>query len=130
MQLAVTTVYAGLFALFFVLLSLRVIRFRRAAGISLGDGGDEEMRRRVRVHANFAEYVPLALILMALAELQAQPAWIIHLTGVLLAAGRAAHAYGVSRAPQIMPLRVGGMIATIAAIVAGAGANLAAALGG
>ena len=126
----ITPVYAGLLALFFVFLSLRVIRFRRAAGISLGDGGDEEMRRRVRVHANFAEYAPLALILMALAELQAQPAWAIHLIGVLLAAGRAAHAYGVSQAPQIMKLRVAGMVATVGAIVVGAALNLAAALGG
>jgi uncharacterized membrane protein YecN with MAPEG domain len=129
MQIAIAPAYAGLFALFFVFLSLRVIRFRRTAGISLGDGGDEELRRRMRVHANFAEYVPLALILMALAELQGQPAWAIHLVGVPLAAGRAAHAYGTSQAPQIMRLRVAGMIATIAAILVGAVVNLAGALG-
>ena len=128
--IAITPVYAGLLALFFVFLSLRVIRFRRAAGISLGDGGDGEMRRRIRVHANFAEYAPVALILMALAELQGQPAWAIHLIGVLLAAGRMAHAFGVSRVPQIMTLRVAGMVATVGAIVVGAALNLAAALGG
>ena len=128
MTLAITPIYAALFALFFVSLSLRVIRFRRSARISLGDGGDEELRRRSRVHANFAEYVPLALVLMALAELQGQPGWTIHLIGALLAVGRLAHAYGVSQAPQILKLRVLGMVATIAAMVTGAVANLAAAL--
>ena len=128
MALSVTPIYAALFALFFVALSLRVTRFRRTARISLGDGGDEELRRRTRVHANFAEYVPLALILMALAELQDLPGWTIHLIGALLAVGRLAHAYGVSQAPQNMKLRVLGMVTTMAAMVTGAAANLAAAL--
>jgi uncharacterized membrane protein YecN with MAPEG domain len=112
----------------FVLLSVRVIGQRRSARVSLGDGGDTELIRRTRVHANFAEYVPLTLILMMLAELQGQPSWRIHLIGVLLLIGRAAHAYGVSHAPQIVALRLVGMIGTIAAIVTGALVNLAAAL--
>lgn len=128
MVLSITPVYAALFALFFVALSLRVIRFRRSARIILGDGGDEELRRRTRVHANFAEYVPLTLVLMALAELQGQPDWTIHLIGALLGIGRVAHAYGVSQAPQVLKLRVLGMVMTIAAIVTGAATNLAAAL--
>ena len=80
---------------------------------------------------NFAEYVPLALILMALAELQGQPGWIIHLIGALLAVGRLAHAYGVSQAPQILKLRVLGMVADHRRHRStGAIANLAAALAG
>lgn len=130
MQLAITPAYAGLFALFFVFLSVRVIRLRRAARISLGDGGDQELQRRSRVHANFAEYVPLTLILMLLAELQGQPSWTIHLIGALLLIGRATHAYGVSQAPQILKLRAVGMVTTIGAVVAGAVANLVAALAG
>jgi uncharacterized protein len=80
------------------------------------------------VHATFAEYVPLALVLMALAELQGQAGWTIHLIGVLLAVGRVAHAYGVSQARQILKLRTLGMVATIAAMITGAVANLSAAL--
>ena len=128
MALSITPIYAALFALFFVALSLRVIRFRRSARISLGDGGDDELRRRTRVHANFAEYVPLTLVLMALAELQGQSGWSIHAIGALLAVGRLAHAYGVSQAPQIGKLRVLGMVTTITAMVTGAVANLTAAL--
>jgi uncharacterized membrane protein YecN with MAPEG domain len=40
MPLVITPIHAGLFALFFVFLSLRVIRLRQAARIGLGDGGD------------------------------------------------------------------------------------------
>ncbi|HEY1385135.1 MAG TPA: MAPEG family protein [Dongiaceae bacterium] len=124
MPLVITSAYAGVFALFFVFLSVRVIGQRRSARVSLGDGGDGELLRRTRVHANFAEYVPLTLILMMLAELQGQPAWRIHLIGVLLLIGRAAHAHGVSQVPQITALRVAGMTGTIAAIVTGAVVNL------
>ena len=59
-----------LLALFFVVLTFRVIGKRRVARISLGDGGDRGLLRRQRAHANFAEYVPLALILMICAEMQ------------------------------------------------------------
>ncbi|MGI9379312.1 MAG: MAPEG family protein, partial [Methyloligellaceae bacterium] len=68
--MVVTPVYAGFLTLIFVFLSFRVIQFRRTARIALGDAGDRELFRRCRVQANFTEYVPLALILMGLAEIQ------------------------------------------------------------
>ena len=128
MPIVVTPIYAGLLALLYVFLSFRVIRMRRGARINLGDGGDAEMQRRMRVHGNFSEYVPLGLILMFLAEWLDQSVWLLHLMGVLLLIGRSAHAYGVSHAPQIVPVRVAGMVCTIAAIVIGAIANLTGAL--
>ena len=71
--MSVTPIYAGLLALLFILLSMRVIGTRRAARVALGDGGIPALLRRQRVHGNFAEYAPLALLLMALAELQGLP---------------------------------------------------------
>ena len=130
MIIAITPVYAALFALFFVALSLRVVNLRRSARINLGDGGNQEMTRRIRVHGNFIEYVPLTLILMALAELQGQPAWAVHLIGACLVIGRVAHAYGVGKTPQIMPLRVLGMVLTFTALTIGAITNLVASLAG
>jgi uncharacterized membrane protein YecN with MAPEG domain len=111
-----------------VFLSLRVIGQRRVARVSLGDGGNAELQRRCRVHANFAEYVPLALLLMVLAESQGWPDWVLHLVGGPLLVGRAAHAYGVSRAPELPRLRVVGMASTFAAIVFGSLAVLSGAL--
>ncbi len=120
----VTPLYAGILTLVFVVLSFRVIRGRYAARAALGDGGDRRLLRRQRVHANFAEYVPLALILMALIELQRGLGWTLHAIGLALLIGRLAHAYGVSQEPETMRFRQIGMILTFAALVTGAAANL------
>lgn len=119
-----TPVYAGLLTLLFVFLSLRVISMRHEARVGFGDGGNRVLLRRLRVHANFAEYVPLCLLLMALVEIQNGPAWVIHLTGLLLLAGRSVHAYGVSREPEVSKLRVIGMAVTFTALITAALANL------
>ena len=123
-----TPVYAGLLTLLFVILSLRVISLRHEARVGFGDGENRRLLRRVRVHANFAEYVPLCLLLMALIEMRNGSAWMIHLTGLLLLAGRLVHAYGVSREPEVGKLRVIGMTLTFTALIVGALANLGVAL--
>lgn len=128
MVLSITPVYAALFALFYIFLSLRVALMRRSIQVSLGDGGNQQLAHRTRVHGNFIEYVPLVLILMALAELQGQAAWVVHLIGASLVVGRLMHAYGLTRVPQVLPLRAAGMVFTINALAVGALANLAAAL--
>ena len=122
--MSITPLYAGIVTLFFVFLSFRVIGGRRAARVALGDGGDRILLRRLRVHGNFAEYVPLAIVLMALAELQGAPAWTLHLTGAVLIAGRLVHAYGVSQEPEQLKLRVTGMALTFTALITGAMTNL------
>jgi uncharacterized membrane protein YecN with MAPEG domain len=60
--------YAAILAIFFVVLSIRTIRQRRKLKIGLGDAGNNDMQRAVRVHANFAEYVPLGLLMIYLVE--------------------------------------------------------------
>ena len=90
---------------------------RFSARVSVGDGGDKDLLRRMRVHANFAEYVPFALLLMGLAESLALDARLLHGVGIVLALGRYAHAYGMSRRKDILPLRTGGMIATLSVLI-------------
>lgn len=124
MNMAITPLYAALLAALFVILSLRVILLRRTAGVGLGDGGNAQLLRRQRVHANFAEYAPFTLLLMALAEWQGAPGWSLHLLGLLLTAGRLLHALGVSRTPERYGLRVTAMSLTFAALSLGALANL------
>ena len=123
--MSITPVYAGLLTLVFVALSIRVIGARRGARVSLGDGGDRALLRRQRVHGNFAEYVPLALVLMLLAELQGVPRPVVHGLGLALLAGRLVHAAGVSREPENFKLRVTGMALTFTALISGALVNLA-----
>lgn len=88
--------YAGLNLFLIVILSLRVSLRRRAAKISLGDGGDEEMLKRVRAHANAVETIPAALVGLALMALISAPAIAIHAIGVGLTLGRVLHAWGLS----------------------------------
>lgn len=118
----ITALYAGLLAPLFIFLSIRVIGQRRGAKVAVGDGGDMTLLRRMRVHANFAEYVPLALLLMALAESLDTWPWLLHLLGVALLAGRLLHAYGVSQPKENFAFRVGGMMATFTMIGAAAAA--------
>lgn len=122
--MSVTPIYAGLIALLFVVLSVRVIGTRRATRIPIGDGADTALLRRMRVHANCAEYAPIALLLMLLAELQGTPLAIVHGLGTGLVAGRIIHAVGVSRSPERFALRVTGMALTLTVIVAAALINI------
>ena len=82
----ITSLYAGLLAFIFLALSARVVAVR--GRVSLGDGGDPEVLRRMRGHANFAEYVPLILVMMALLEYQQIAAWQLHAIGATLVFAR------------------------------------------
>ena len=116
----ITAVYAGLLALLYIALSFRTILYRREHKVEIGDGGDRQLLRRIRVHANFAEYVPITLLLMGLAESLGLPGLGLHLIGLVLLLGRIAHAYGLSQTPHILSLRAVGTVSTQAAILAGA----------
>ena len=58
-----------------IILSVRVIRYRRSNRIALGAKDDKQLERRMRAQANFAEYTPLALILLVINELQYPDSW-------------------------------------------------------
>ena len=107
----VTALYAGLNALILMWLAAEVVSRRRSRSVSLGDGGDKELGKVIRAHGNAAETIPIALILLALAELFGAPAVALHIAGVLLTGGRIAHAlHFTGRAG--MRFRIYGMIAT------------------
>jgi uncharacterized protein len=93
--MVVTPLYAGLLAFFFLALSWRVIQFRQR-GISLGDGGDPKMLRLIRGHANFAEYVPLILVMMGFLEIGHASIYILHALGIGLLVSRFLHGYALS----------------------------------
>jgi uncharacterized protein len=112
----ITALYASLLAFLFLLLSARVISQRREARVEIGHGESRELMRRARVHANFAEYVPVALVLLICAESLKAPALALHVLGLGLVAGRAVHAYGLSQTPHNFRLRVLGMWLTLATI--------------
>ena len=127
--LPVTALYAGLLALYFVWLSTRVIKARRVHRAALGTP-HRLVERAVRAHGNFAEYVPFALLLMALCEVNGLPDWALHVFGTVLLAGRILHATGIAQEPENFRWRVLGMSLTFTVMgVAGAALlGLAAAL--
>lgn len=108
----ILSLYAALLALLFIFLSVRTLNLRRALQIAVGDGGDKHMLRAMRVHANFAEYVPLCLILLYLVQGQGASPWLLHGLGTALLVGRISHAYGVSQIKENLLFRVAGMLLT------------------
>ena len=124
MMLTIVPVFSTIFAALFVWLSLNVIRARRKHKVGIGTGQNRSVERAMRVHANFAEYVPFSLLLIALLELnKANSLLLIGLCSVLLVA-RLVHAYGVSMENERFAFRVSGMMMTFAVILISGLANL------
>ena len=114
----IVLLYAALLGLLFVALSVRTLRMRRQLRIAIGDAGNETMLRAMRAHANFAEYVPLSLLLIYFAEVTGASASFLHALGASLLVGRVIHALGVSRVKENYALRVAGMTLTLGVLVA------------
>lgn len=114
----ITMLYAGLCTLLVLFLAGRVIARRLSARIGIGDGGDAVLLRRMRVHANAIEYLPLALLLLGGMELNGYPNWLIHAFGATLLVSRVLHAWGLSRNPGTSPGRFVGILFTMVLMVA------------
>jgi uncharacterized membrane protein YecN with MAPEG domain len=112
-----TPIYAAILGLGFVQLSFLTLHLRRQNKIALGDGGNPQLLRAIRVHSNFAEYVPIALILIYMTESIGAPIYLIHFLGISLLSGRLSHAWGVSQENENFKFRVFGMIATFNTII-------------
>lgn len=109
--------YAAILAIIFAFLSAKIIQLRTKLGIGLGHADNPAMLRAMRVHANFAEYVPFTLLLIYFVELSNSSNLLIHILGGSLLAGRLCHACGVSREPENKLFRVIGMVITITVMV-------------
>ena len=120
----IALLFASLHILLMLALAMRVVGHRRALKIGIGDGGDKRLARKVRVHANFIEYVPVALLMLALLELSGLGAmWLWALGGTLLLS-RVLHAAGLSRNAGYSFGRFWGTVLTWGVLVAMAVAGL------
>ncbi len=117
MNLPITLTIAGAAALLHIWLSLRVSLLRRPLKIAIGDGGNEILARRMRAHANFAENVPIMLILLLVLELVTGGSVWLWAGAILFVLARIAHAFGMDR-PGANPLRVGGVVVSWVVILA------------
>jgi len=121
MEFHITALFTGILGLLFFLLSIRTILMRGAARIAIGDGDHEELHRRIRVHANFAEYVPLLLIVLLLLENSGLPEGYVYLCGSAVVVGRLSHAYGLSSSAAPGSMRQLGMHLTLWPLFFGSG---------
>jgi len=126
-MLIITGFYAALFGILLFWLSVRVIAKRKSLKVSHGTGGDDQLNRRRNAHSNFAEYVPIILILMATAEAANTSVIALHLVGITLLAGRLIHAAGLTSDPENLKFRQTGMILTFLPLAGAIGLNLLAA---
>jgi uncharacterized membrane protein YecN with MAPEG domain len=94
---AITALYAGLACLLLLVLGAMVSRERGRAHVGLGDGGNPELLRAIRAHANAVEWVLPVLLLLLVAELNRAPALFLHVCGIALLVGRVLHAVGLRR---------------------------------
>ncbi len=113
----ITAVFVALLTLMLVGVSVRVTALRAKKKVNLFDGGDEQLGRAIRVQANFVEYVPTALALMALVEWLGAKPWIVYLLGIALVVARVAHAWALYSA--YFPARVFGTTTTWIVLAAG-----------
>jgi uncharacterized membrane protein YecN with MAPEG domain len=97
--IAIVAFWAGLHGLLLLGLAGVVVRRRVSLRVPLGDMRKPAMLQAMRVMANFAEYVPLSLLLMTILALMAAPDWLLHGLGGALLVGRLAHAQGLLSAP-------------------------------
>ncbi len=123
-SLPITALYAALSGFLIIALAANVVRLRLAKKVSLGDGGHEDVSRAIRAHGNTIEYLPLALILMALLEINGGGSTALHSYGILLVGGRVVYSYGmlVPRSSANLARQLG--VVTSWLVILGAGIQL------
>jgi uncharacterized membrane protein YecN with MAPEG domain len=94
-MVSLTACYAAILALIIVALGINVTRHRVKLRVPLGDGGNAQMLRMIRLHANAVEYIPLALVLMLAYEINGGWHALLHAAGIALVVGRLLQTWGM-----------------------------------
>ena len=97
MSVTITPIYVSACAVIYLGLSCWVVVGRRRLGVGMGDGGERSLERAIRTHGNFAEYVPLLLLMLLILELKGADVVTLHGVGLALVVSRALHASGTLR---------------------------------
>ena len=112
MSTPITALWAGLLGILSLALAMNVIRARTSEKVIFGDGGVLVMQQRIRVHGNFIEYVPLALVLLLVLELNGTSALLLNVLGGSLLLARLLHAFGLTTSTGTTPGRFVGTVLT------------------
>jgi len=124
MQLpSITAGYLGILGLLYAVLGMQVSRLRRGNRVLFGDGDNIKLRSAIRAHANFAEYVPIIVLMVAMLEISGLPALTVHLLMAALLIARLLHPLGMYVGPRTLQFqicRVGGIVLTLLVLIASA----------
>ena len=118
-----TATYLGILGLLYAVLGLQVSRLRRGNRVLFGDGGNIKLRSAIRAHANFAEYVPIIVLMVAMLEMSGMPATWVHLLMAALLVARLLHPLGMYVGPRTLQFqicRVGGILLTLLVLISAA----------
>lgn len=124
---ATTAFYAAILALLYLGLTAWVFTGRLTKDTLHGDGGDQDLQKRIRSHANFGEYVPFALLLIALVEGGGGSQILVQALLVILLVARLIQPFGMfapKNSPQQFACRGGAILASMGVILVAAGALL------
>jgi len=117
LSLSITGLYASLLALLFITLAINIIRLRYQYKTGIGDGGHETLAKAIRVHGNFAEYIPMALLMLGIYEVNGATPAVLHALGAVLFIGRILHAVGLSKTKGVSKQRQIGMLSLFIVII-------------
>jgi uncharacterized membrane protein YecN with MAPEG domain len=114
----------GILGVIFFILTVWVVNYRNKTKLMLGDGSGttlpdaQGLQIAVRAHGNFAEFVPLILLLLAsLAHEGADSSFFLVLCGALVL-GRILHPIGIRNLRPNVARAAGAMLTWIVLIVA------------
>jgi uncharacterized protein len=122
--LPVTLAAAAAAAILNIWLSIRIGAVRQATGISVGDGGNEALQRRMRAQLNFIENTAFVLVLIAAIELTGKGSWWLAYVAAAYFMGRVAHAFGMDGGN----MQFGRMIGTLLTMLVQLGLAIVAAM--
>lgn len=116
--LNITSIYAACLGILLFVLSLNVIRLRWKHRVGIGEGKDnKELKIGIRMHANFTEYVPTVLLLLALTEVSGVSDLVLHIVGGCLLLGRILHPIGLFLSVGTSAPRALGVLFTFIALL-------------
>ncbi|GAA0635537.1 MAPEG family protein [Sphingomonas ursincola] len=95
MNLPLTLTMAAAAGLINLWLAIRIGQVRTSQKVSVGDGGNEFVIRRMRAQANFVEYTPFVLVLIGALECSGYAATWLWVVGIVYMIGRLAHGLGM-----------------------------------
>ncbi len=113
----VTALYAGVCALLLLVFAAQISRYRMRFRVGLGDGGNADLARAIRVHGNAVEWMLPMLLLMLIAELNHTSHMLLHICGAAFVLARIAHAVGLGRRSGESPGRKLGTVVSWTVIV-------------